>query len=1166
LGKHYSKIGKSVVATSVALSVLAMPLSWKAFAASDKQAGKHEVELRILGTTDIHTHLYNYDYYKDAESLEFGLAKTATLIKKARAEADNTLLFDNGDLIQGNPLGDYKAKVDILEDGEVHPVFKAMEKLNYDAATVGNHEFNYGLDYLDEVLDDSPFPYVNANVYKDDGDDKSSNDRNYFKPYEIIKKKVVDKNGKTQVIKVGVIGAVTPQITSWDKANLDGKVVTKDIVKSIEAQIPKMKKEGADVIVALAHSGLGDEKVVEMEENAAYDLTKVEGIDAIISGHNHLTFPGDFGSLPGVDQENGTINGVPVVMPGNWGNQLGVIDLTISKEKGKWQIKQAESELRAIYDKTNKVSLADPDKEILDAVKEDHEATVNYVRQPVGTTTADIHSYFALVQDDPSIQIVTNAQKWYIEKQLQGTSDANLPVLSAGAPFKAGGRNGASYYTYVPAGEIAIKNVSDLYLYPNTVATVKITGADVKEWLEMSAGQYNQIDETKTGEQSLINTSFPTYNYDVIDGVTYEIDVTEPAKYDKDGNLVNESANRIKNLEYNGEPINLEQEFIVVTNNYRAGGNFPGVRNQTAVELYPDENRQVIIDYIRELETFDPSADQNWSFAGVSNAVKVTFESAIEAQKAITEGGPIQYVGEGANGFGNYSINLPVTQTEPEPDPELVKVQLLGINDFHGQLDTYNSSINAGGAEYLAAYLKQREADNPNTLLVHAGDAVGASSPVSALLQDEPTIAFLNKLGFDVGTVGNHEFDEGVEEMKRLIFGGSHPKTEATYGKFEGANFPYVAANLVDEKTNEPILEPYHIEEIEGIPVGFIGVALSDTPSIVVPSGVAGVKFTDEAEAINKYTAELKDQGVETIIVLAHNPSYSTSNGTAASEELVEIANKVDDEVDVMFGGHNHAYTNTEVDGKIIVQSYSSGTAFSDVDLVIDPITKDVVEKKAEVVTTYRDKITPDAEIKAMVDSYVADVAPILNEVIGTATKAITRTTNNAGESAMGNLIADAMRAQTGTDFAFMNSGGVRADIDKGEITWKEAFTVQPFGNDLVKMTVTGADIKTLLEQQWGSKVRIMPISGLKVSYDDSRAAGDRIVSMVKNDGTPIGMDQTYTITVNNYMADGGDGYAVLAGITNRTIDVVDLEAFVNYIKKINIVDYQIEGRITKLN
>ncbi|KAB2336362.1 bifunctional 2',3'-cyclic-nucleotide 2'-phosphodiesterase/3'-nucleotidase [Cytobacillus depressus] len=646
----------------MALSVLAAPISYQTvMAAKPDQTGKHEVSIRILGTTDIHTNIYNYDYYKDAETLEFGLAKTATLIKEARAEVKNTLLFDNGDLIQGNPLGDYKARVNKLEKGELHPVFQAMKQLDYDAATVGNHEFNYGLEFLDEVLDDAPMPYVNANVYKDDHDNDPSNDEHYFKPYTILKKKVVDDRGKTQVIKVGVVGAVAPQITQWDKAHLAGKVTTKDIVKSVEAQIPKMKKDGADLIIALAHSGIGDAEVNELEENATYDLTKVEGIDAIISGHSHSTFPGNYRNLSGVDTEKGTINGVPVVMAGSWGSHLGVIDLKIVKEEGKWVVKNSEAELRAIYDQTTKTSLAEPDNEILEAVKKAHEETLNYVRQPVGATKADIHSYFALAQDDPSIQIVTNAQKWYVERKVKGTPDENLPILSAGAPFKAGG---GSNYTYIPAGTIAIKNVADLYLYPNTIATVKITGADVKEWLEMSAGQFNQIDPTSDKEQPLINRSYPAYNFDVMDGVTYQIDVTEPAKYDRNGNLVNAEANRIKNLQYNGQPIDLEQEFLVATNNYRAGGNFPGVRNQTAVEMYPDENRQAIIDYIQEQQTIDPSADGNWTFAPVAYEVEVVFESSLNAQNATSPDSGIKFMGEATNESGKYSMKLPVAESQ----------------------------------------------------------------------------------------------------------------------------------------------------------------------------------------------------------------------------------------------------------------------------------------------------------------------------------------------------------------------------------------------------------------------------------------------------------------------------------------------------------------------
>ncbi len=372
---------KRLSATAMALSVLVAPFSYQTvIAAKPEQAGKPEVSIRILGTTDIHSNLYNYDYYKVAKTLEFGFSKTTTLIREARAEAKNTLLFDNGDLIQGSLLGYYKARVNKLEEGEVHPIFQAMKPLDYDAATVGNHEFNYGLEFLDEVLDDAPMPYVNANVYKDDHDYDPSNDEHYFKPYTILKKKVVDDSGKTQVIHVGVVGAVIPQITDWYKEHLAGKVTTKDIVKSVQAQIPKMKEEGADLIIALAHTGIGDAKVTELEEHAAYDLTKVEGIDAIISGHTHSTFPGNDRTLPGVNPEKGTINGVPVVMPGSFGSHLGVIDLTMTKEKGKWVVTHSQSELRAIYDKTAKRSLVQPDHEVLKAVKEALEETFNDVR------------------------------------------------------------------------------------------------------------------------------------------------------------------------------------------------------------------------------------------------------------------------------------------------------------------------------------------------------------------------------------------------------------------------------------------------------------------------------------------------------------------------------------------------------------------------------------------------------------------------------------------------------------------------------------------------------------------------------------------------------------------------------------------------------------------
>lgn len=620
------------------------------------------VDLRIMETTDIHVHLADYDYYRDRHSDTHGLAKTAKLIRDARAEATNSILIDNGDLIQGNPLGDYMAKEHGLKAGEVHPVYKAMNLLDYDAGNLGNHEFNYGLDFLKESINDANFPYVSSNIYKPDGDDDLSNNDPYFTPYILLDREVTDRDGKKHTLKIGVIGFVPPQIMQWDKTNLDGKVVTGDIVEAAKRFVPEMKAKGADIVIAVPHSGLTAVTEQGMDENAAYYLSKVPGIDAILTGHAHQVFPSDgYKDLPGVDLAKGSINGIPVVMPGFWGSHLGLVDMTLDVDaKGKWTVADASGKTRAIYKREGRkaIPLVEAEQDILDAIKQEHEATIAYMREGVGETTARIHSYFALVQDDPSIQIVTNAQKWYVERLTKGSEYDGIPVLSAGAPFKAGGRGGPDYYTNIEPGAIALKNVADLYIYPNTLRAVLIDGATVREWLEMSAGAFNRI-SADGGEQPLLNPKFPSYNYDVIDGVTYEIDVSEPARYNKNGEVVNQEAHRIKNLRFNGKPIDPKAKFIVATNNYRAsgGGHFPGLDGSNIIIEAPDENRTVLANYIFSLGKLDPSADNNWTFKDLPGDVQVSFESSPAAAEVIASD-KMKVLGQGENGFSKFGLNL----------------------------------------------------------------------------------------------------------------------------------------------------------------------------------------------------------------------------------------------------------------------------------------------------------------------------------------------------------------------------------------------------------------------------------------------------------------------------------------------------------------------------
>lgn len=304
-------------------------------------AADSAVKLRLLETTDIHVHIVDYDYFQDRPSVAVGLARTAALIEQARGEVTNSLLFDNGDLIQGNPLGDFVARQRGLGEGDVHPVYKAMNLLDYDAANIGNHEFNYGVDFLVRSLDGAEFPYVNANVFIDDGDDDATNDEPFFTPYLILDRTLMAEDGTPHDIKVGVIGFVPPQIMQWDKQNLTGKVITKDIVDTARVFVPQMKAAGADIVVAVPHSSLTTVDRTGLDENATFYLSEVPDIDAILFGHGHIEFPGRrFADLAGVANDNGLVNGVPAVIPGFWGSHLGVIDLDLSvSDTGAWRTK-----------------------------------------------------------------------------------------------------------------------------------------------------------------------------------------------------------------------------------------------------------------------------------------------------------------------------------------------------------------------------------------------------------------------------------------------------------------------------------------------------------------------------------------------------------------------------------------------------------------------------------------------------------------------------------------------------------------------------------------------------------------------------------------------------------------------------------------------------------
>lgn len=624
------------------------------------------VDLRVIETTDLHGNMMNFDYFKDQHVDTFGLVKTANLIHQARGEVKNTVLVDNGDIIQGSPMADYAVSKG-LNEGDVHPVYKALNTLDYVVGNLGNHEFNFGLDFLKKSIAGAKFPYVNSNVY----DAKTG--KPYFQQYIIVDTPVVDRDGKQHNVKIGYIGFVPPQIMLWDKLNLDGKVIVKDITETAKLLVPQMKKEGANIVIAVPHSGVSSEPYKALAENSVYYLSEVDGIDAIMFGHSHGVFPSDsFKSLPNANLDLGTINGVPSVMPGQWGSHLGVVDLVVEGEKSNWRVVSGRAEARPIYDAKAKRALVDADQQLAAVLKEDHEHTREFVGKPIGKVSSDIFSYLALVEDSASSQIISSAQIDYVERFIQGDPDLDgLPVLSAIAPFKAGGRkNDPTAYVEVNKGDVAFRNAADIYLYPNLLTALKITGHDVKEWLECAAGVYNQVDVNTSAPQYLINwDGFRTYNYDTIDGVSYEIDVTQPARYDAACKPVNPQSERIKNLTFQGQPIDPDKVFIIATNNYRAyTGVFSGTGEQNVLFTSPDDLRVIVAGYITA-ETnkngiVDAAADYNWRITPISSKTKldIRFETSPtnEAKAFINENAhyPMSYVEQDSLGFGVYRIDL----------------------------------------------------------------------------------------------------------------------------------------------------------------------------------------------------------------------------------------------------------------------------------------------------------------------------------------------------------------------------------------------------------------------------------------------------------------------------------------------------------------------------
>lgn len=585
------------------------------------------VTLRVLATTDLHCHILPWDDLRDQPAPDRGLAQIASLIATARAEVPGSLLLDNGDFLTGSPLADHiahRANKGRQRRADPHPMIAAMNQLGYDAATLGNHEFSEGLALLRQALAQAQFPIVATNLDRLGGPSGKAR-RPFMARQALIRRMLADQNGRLHPVTVGLLGFLPPQTMRWERHNLAGRLDARCILASAHAALPRLRRAGADLVIALSHSGLSAGAAANRQddpddENISDLLASLNGIDAVIAGHTHQLFPNPEAGTAQAPAPRGALGGAPILMPGFFGSHLGVLDLDLCQTPTGWQVDRARASLRPVARRSGAEgrlrALVRPDPVLAALVAPAVTAMRAAASQPIGSTETALHSYFALIGWSPVQDLLAEAQAANMRRLLVGRVEADWPLLVAVAPFKAGGRGGPMNYTDIPPGPLTTRHVADLYIHPNSPVALRMTGADLARWLERSVSLFHSI-APGSRDANLVDPAFPSYNFDMIHGLSFAIDLSQPARYDHFGHLVAPTACRIRDLRHRGQPVQPADRFVLATNSYRAGGG-AGFAGTHPTDVLIEESRpirQVLHDHIRTADARPGALVSDWRFA-----------------------------------------------------------------------------------------------------------------------------------------------------------------------------------------------------------------------------------------------------------------------------------------------------------------------------------------------------------------------------------------------------------------------------------------------------------------------------------------------------------------------------------------------------------------------
>jgi len=1026
------------------------------------------VDLVIATTTDVHGRLRAWDYYANQVDAVRGLSRAATIVDSVRAaNPGRVILLDAGDLLQGNPLAYVAARV---SRDRTNPIIAAMNAMQYDASAIGNHEYNYGVPYLDSAVRQAKFPFLSANTYRLDPEGVHA-----YRPWTII-----ERAG----LKIGIVGATTPGVTLWDAENIKGRLRFGDIVAAVRQAVQETRAAGADIVLVTVHSGLNEPSSydtlttgVPSENVAARVASEVPGIDLVLYGHSHK------------ENRGSTIGQTLLVQPKNWATSVGVAHLVVSRSGGRWIVSEKRSDIvQSAGHAENAAVLA-----ATDAI---HRETVAYVTTPIGSTSERWSADSARFKDTPLIDFILETERKAAGSDLASTAAFSTDVVMGPGP-------------------ITIAQVAQLYPYDNTLRAVQISGKQLRDYLEFSSRYYR----TPASPTAPLETDphIPGYNFDIVSGVDYVMDVSRPV------------GSRIARLDYKGAAVRDNDSFTMALNNYRqtGGGGYAMLSSAPVVYDKQQEIRQLLIDevktrgVVRQADYFK----LNWRL--VNGNVPIGGQTALSGRilHVILEPAAVAPLAPAS-----------VNASRP-PFPTGTRfLRIIATNDFHGALEPRPdvNGVRRGGAAYVAAAIDRARnecAPRCETLLLDAGDMF-QGTPASNLAYGRPVVEYYNRMGYAAAALGNHEFDWGTDSLRARM-------RQAKFGIF-GANVRYTDGRDVKWIRNDTIVKRGATR------IGIIGVSTVSTPTSTRAGNVVGLRFDDPAPIVDSIGTALRKRGANFVVVIAHaGASCGRDGATDCGGEIIDFARKLTTKVDAVVSGHTHTLVNTEVKGIPIVQARSSGRAIDVLDLPIGSSAGLPVRHQVRELAS--DTIQPVPAIDSIVRRAVARVAPLVSRHVATIPTTLPR---QGPQYPLGNLIADAQRWAGKGDVAIMNNGGIRTELRAGDATYGSLFEIQPFGNTLYALTMTGSQLRGLLEAMLARNSVDDHVSGLTIKYDPTRPKGARIVSVTMSDGTPLSDTKTYSVTVNDFLATGGEGYNAGGRATlSKPLNIVDLDALIDYLK-----------------